>query len=141
METLPIIAELDVPCDVFACLLPRGVDGTVHSLDFQRAIEALSQRIVIAYPGAADRMPEPVTPQRPDELGGRVIAAAVGVENRVLAERVIAGGHPDSPLDELGLVIIIRSPADHHLRMTVDDRRQVKPALPCRVTSQGCLVS
>ena len=51
METLPIIAELNVPCDVFLCLLPRGVDGTVHSLDFQRTIEALGQRIVIAYPG------------------------------------------------------------------------------------------
>jgi predicted nucleic acid-binding protein len=44
VETLPIIAELDVPRDVFACFLPCGVDGTVDSLDFKRAIEALGQR-------------------------------------------------------------------------------------------------
>jgi hypothetical protein len=42
------------------------------------------------------------------------------------------GSHLDSPLDERGLVVIARRPADHFFRMTVDNRRQVKPALPCR---------
>jgi Rieske [2Fe-2S] domain len=39
VETLPIIAELDVACDVFACFLSCRVDGAVDSLDFQRPVE------------------------------------------------------------------------------------------------------
>ncbi len=59
--------------------------------------------------------------QRRGELAGSVIAAAVGVEDRILGERIIAGGHPDGLLDERGLVVIVRGPPDHRLRVAVDD--------------------
>ena len=35
VETLRIIAELDVPGHVFAGVFPCGIDGAMHSLDFQ----------------------------------------------------------------------------------------------------------
>jgi hypothetical protein len=38
--------------------------------------------------------------QRPGELAGRVVAAAVRMENGTVSERVIAGRHLDSPLDK-----------------------------------------
>src|SRR5258708_238779 len=77
-------------------------------------------------------MPEVMLLQRPCELLGCVVAAAVGVENGLIGERIITSSHLDGPLDERGLVVIVRRPADHFFRMTVDNRRQVKPALPCR---------
>ena len=35
VETLRIIAELDVPGHIFAGVFPCGVDGAMYSLDFQ----------------------------------------------------------------------------------------------------------
>jgi hypothetical protein len=51
VETGPIIAELDPPRDVFLCFLPGRVCGAVDQLDFQRAVHAFRQRIVIALTG------------------------------------------------------------------------------------------
>src|SRR5690348_18413131 len=77
-------------------------------------------------------MPDVVFPQRPGELTGRVVAPAVGVENGILSERIITGGHLDGLLDERCLVVIVRRPSDYLFRMAVDDGGQVKPSLPCR---------
>ena len=64
--------------------------------------------------------------------GRMCVTSAVGVKDRILGERVITGGHLDGLLDERGLVIIVRGPPDHSLRVAVDDRGQEKPALPRR---------
>src|ERR1700722_13235196 len=71
-------------------------------------------------------------PQCPGELAGSVIAAAVGVKNCTSGKREIAGSHLDGLLDERRLVVTARRPADHGLRVTVDNRRQIQPALPRR---------
>jgi hypothetical protein len=39
VETLPIVAQLDVACDVFACFPPCRVGGPVNPLDFESPIE------------------------------------------------------------------------------------------------------
>src|ERR1035437_3126642 len=85
-----------------------------------------------ANPCAASRVPDLVILPRPREPGRSVIAAAAAVEYRALGERVIAGGHPDRLLDQRRLAVVIRGPADHHPGMAVDDRGEVKPALPGR---------
>ena len=100
VPTPRIVPEFDVPHNVAARVLTGRILGTVNALVLQRGEERLGHRIIVTYSGAADGMPEPVTPQRPGELGGRVIAAAVRVENRIPAEPVITGGHPDGLLDE-----------------------------------------
>ena len=69
------------------------------------------------------------------ELLGRVVAAAVGVKNSSIRERMIAGGHLDRLLDKRGPVVVIRRPSDHLFRMAVNNRRQIKPALPRRNVS------
>ncbi len=46
METLRIVAELDVPGDVFPRMFACGVDGSVDSLNFQRGVEGLGERII-----------------------------------------------------------------------------------------------
>src|SRR6266568_8157958 len=56
----------------------------------------------------------------------------IGVKDSTRGERVIAGGHLDGLLDERGLVVIVRGPADHGFGVAVDDRGQEKPALPGR---------
>jgi hypothetical protein len=77
-------------------------------------------------------MPKIVFLQRFRELQGRVVAAAIRVENSILGKRMIAGCHLDGLLDQRRFVVIVRRPADHFFCMAVDDRGQVKPALPCR---------
>src|SRR5690348_7582615 len=91
---------------------------------------ALGHRIVVTDPGTAYRLPEAVLLQRHGELAGRVVAAAIGVKNRILSERIIAGRHLDGLLDERSLVVIVGGPPDHRLCMAVDDGGQEKPALP-----------
>src|SRR6478752_9391889 len=113
-------------------MLAGRVLGAVDTLVLKRGEERLRHRIVVTYPGAADGLPEVMYLQRPGELTGRVVAATVRMENSTLSERVIAGSHLDSLLDQRCLVIIVHGPADHGLRVAVDNRRQEKPALPRR---------
>jgi hypothetical protein len=113
-------------------VLAGRILGAVNALVLECREERLGHRIVIADSGPAGRVPEAVFLQRHRELAGRVIAAAIGVEDRILGERVVAGRHLDSLLDERGLVVIVRGPPDHRLRVAVDDGGQEKPALPCR---------
>src|SRR6185312_10139724 len=94
--------------------------------------ERLRHSIVVTYPGAADGLPEAMYLQRPGELTGRVVAPSVRMKNSTLGERAIAGRHLDSLLDKRSPVIIVHGPADHGLRVAVDNRRQEKPALPRR---------
>ena len=39
MDSLMIVEDLDVMCNVVGCLLPRRVDGAVDTFDFERGIE------------------------------------------------------------------------------------------------------
>src|ERR1017187_1343181 len=127
-----MVPEFDVPHNVSARVLAGRILGAVDTLVLQHGEERLGHRIVVTDPGAADGLPENMLLQRLSELPGRVVAAAVGMENSILSERVITGGHLDRLLDERRLVVIARRPADHFLRIAVDNRRQVKPALPRR---------
>jgi hypothetical protein len=77
VKTLAIIAQLDVPCDIFPCFPACRVHGPVHALDFQRAVERLGQRIVIADAGPPDRLPYPELFQLPGKLGRGIITPAV----------------------------------------------------------------
>jgi hypothetical protein len=54
VETLGIVAEFDVPGDVFASVLAGGVDGPVDSFDFDGGVEGFSESIVETHPGGAD---------------------------------------------------------------------------------------
>src|SRR5258708_4341174 len=102
--------------------------GAVDALVLKRSKERLGHRIIVTYSGMADGLPEVISLQRPGELTGRVVAAAIRMENSTSGERVITGGHLDSLLDERGLIIIVRRPADHGFRMAVDNRRKENPA-------------
>src|SRR5437667_9813052 len=113
-------------------MLTGRVLGSVDSFVLPGSEERFSHRIIVTDPRAANGMPEIMLAQRRGELLGRVVAAAIGVKNSFRCERMIAGGHLNRLLDERRLVIIICRPADDLFRMAVDDRRQVKPALPRR---------
>src|SRR5271168_215552 len=104
-------------------MLTGRILGAVDTLVLKCGEERLRHSIIVTYPGAADGLPEVMHLQRPGELTGRVIAAAVRMENSPLSEGVIAGSHLDSLLDERSLVIIVYGPADHRLRVAVDNRR------------------
>jgi hypothetical protein len=75
MKTHAIIPDLDVAGNIIACLLPSRVGGAVHPLDFQRSIERLSQGIIEADAGTADRLADPQPVQDRRELGRRIVAA------------------------------------------------------------------
>jgi len=135
VPTLGIVPEFDVPHHVPARVLLGRVLGPVDALVLQRGEERLRHSIVVTDAGAADGLADIMPFQRRRELARRVIAAAVGVEDGIPGERVITDGHLDRLLDQRGLVVITRRPADHFLAMAVNDRRQVKPALPGRNVS------
>ncbi len=60
------------------------------------------------------------------------IAAAVGVEDRMIGEAVVPGGHADGLLDERGLEVIVHRPADHGPGVAADHRGPIEPPLPRR---------
>src|SRR6266566_7597097 len=106
MQTLPIIAHLDVAGNVLLRFLPGWIDGTMDPLDFHRRVERLSQRVIKANAGAAHGLAYPEALQDGGELSGGVIAAAVGVKHRTLRQANVAGGHLDRRADQRSLVII-----------------------------------
>jgi hypothetical protein len=63
---------------------------------------------------------QPLQSQR--EVMRHVVAAAVGMENCLRGELVVPGGHLDRALDEGRLVMVADCPADHFLRVAVDNR-------------------
>ncbi len=132
VPTPRIVPEFDVPHNVPARMLTSRILGAVDTLVLKRGEERLRHSIIVAYPGAADGLPEVMYLQRLSELTGRVVAAAVRMENSTRSERIIAGSHLDSLLDQRSLVIVAHGPADHRLRVAVDNRREEKPALPRR---------
>jgi hypothetical protein len=80
VPALRIVPEFDVPYNVPARVLAGRILGPVDALVLQRGEEGLGHRIIVAYPGAADGMPEVIFLERPGELPGSVIAAAVGIK-------------------------------------------------------------
>ena len=68
-------------------VLAGRILGTVDALVLQSGEERFGHRIIVAYPGAADGMPDAIFLQRTGKLPGRVIAAAVGVENSAAPAR------------------------------------------------------
>jgi len=91
VPTPRIVPEFNIPHNVTARVLPGRILGPVNALVLQRREERLGHRIVVTDPGTAYGLPEAVLLQRRGELAGRVIAAAIGVKNSILSERVIAG--------------------------------------------------
>src|SRR3974390_1461267 len=114
METSPIIAELDPPRNVFSCFLARRVGGPVHQLDFQRAVHGFGEGVVVAYPGASDRLAYLQPVQLLRELARGVVASAVAVEYRSVRQIEVPGGHLDGVFDERRLVVVVHPPP-HYL--------------------------
>src|SRR6266851_6080425 len=130
METSLIIAEFDPPRNIIPGLLPRRVGCPVNQLDFQRSVYRFGESVIVADSGPPDGLPYPEFPQRPGELGGGVVASPVRMEYRSLREVKIPCGHLDRVHDQGRLVIVIHRPADYFPGRAVDDRGEIKPALP-----------
>ena len=132
METLPIIADLDVPGNVLPCFLSRRVRGSIHPLDLNRRVKRFRQRIIETDPGTPDRLADPQVLEHAGELGRGVITPAVRVEYRAGREIDIPGRHLDRRSDQRRLVIVAHRPADDLSGRAVDHRRKIFPPLPRR---------
>jgi hypothetical protein len=132
MKTHPIVPDLDVAGNIVACLLSRRIDCAVHALDFQCGIERLSEGVVEANPGAPYGLADPQPFQGCGELGGRIVAATIGMEYRTGGKIEVPCGHLDCCRDERRLVVIVHRPPDDLTCRAVNDRREIKPSLPCR---------
>jgi hypothetical protein len=80
---------------------------------------------LVADSGPADRLAHAHFGDGRGELPGTVVAAAVGVKDRVGNERrpvCCLGQRFD---DQWSLVVVVHGVADDHLRVTVDDRCQI----------------
>jgi len=80
VPALRIVPEFDVPHNVPARVLAGRILGPVDAFVLQCGEERFGHRVIVAYSGAADGMPEVMFLQRPGELLGCVVAAAVGVK-------------------------------------------------------------
>jgi hypothetical protein len=49
VEALGIVAEFDVPGNVFAGVFAGGVDGAVDSFDFHRGVEGFSESVGVSW--------------------------------------------------------------------------------------------
>src|SRR4051812_11133749 len=93
--------------DVGPGALPCRVDSTVNTLVLQRAEERFSHGVIVAYPGSTYRLPGPVFREGRGEAAGGVVAAPIGVEDRVVGERHVTCSHADGLDDERCLVVIV----------------------------------
>src|SRR5512135_691729 len=132
MKTHAIVPDLDVPGNIFTCLLPCRIHGTVHALDFQCRIERLSESIIEADAGAANRLADAQPIQDCGELGRSIVAAAIGMKYGVSGKIKVPGSHLDRRRDERRLVVIAHRPPGDFACRAVDDRREVKPSFPRR---------
>src|SRR5579875_2300646 len=130
METSTIIAKLDPPRNIIPGLFPGRVNSTVDQLVLECPVEALGQRVVITYPGAAHGLTYLQFFQFPREVTRGIITSAIAVEYGAFRKVKIPGGHPDRVLDERRPVIIVHRPADDLTGRAIDDRREVKPSFP-----------
>ncbi len=68
MQPSGVVVKFDVTDDVFAGVFPCRVDGAVHPLVLQRCEERLGKRVIVAYSGAAYRLPQVMLGERSGEL-------------------------------------------------------------------------
>jgi hypothetical protein len=134
-----IVAELYVLGDVGPGSLPCRVDRTVNTLVLQRAEERFGHGVIVAYPGSTYRLPGPVFREGRGEAAGGVVAAPIGVEDRVVGERHVTCSHADGLDDERCLVVIVHRVADDLLGVAVDDGGQVQPPFPRRDIGDVCV--
>ncbi len=80
VETLGIVAELNVACHVFAGVFARRVGGAVDAFDFQRGVEGLGQGVIETRPGPTDRPADIEFGGGRGERPAGVLRAAVGVK-------------------------------------------------------------
>src|SRR5262249_34853964 len=106
METSPIIPELDVPRNVFPRFPDRRVRSPVHPLDFHCGVERFRESIVETRPGASHGLADSQPVQDRGELGGRVIAAAVRVEDSSSGKFHVARRHLNRAGDQRCPVIV-----------------------------------
>jgi hypothetical protein len=82
---LGIVAEFDVPGNIFAGVFAGGVDGAVDPFDFHGGVEGFGESVVETHSGGPDR------PSNVEEVGGGregrtgILSAAIRVEYRTLA--------------------------------------------------------
>ena len=131
VETVSIVAQLDIARNVLAGVFTARVLGSVDELVFQYREERLGHGIVVAHSGAPDGLSKIEIGECRGEFGRRVVTAAVGVEDRLGIEGMIACGHFDGGGDERGLVVVVHRPPDDGFRVAVDDGREIKPPFPC----------
>src|ERR1039458_6756410 len=95
----------------------RRNDGAPGDFIDERPVNAIIQPAGRPIPTSAIEVL-----RRPVEFA---IASAIRVEDRLVGENMVPGGHVYGPLDERRLVVIIHRPAHDSLRVTVDHGRQI----------------
>src|ERR1017187_8672015 len=130
VPTSAIVPELDIGGYVTMCVRSCRILSTVDSLVLQDSEERFSHRVIVANSGPAYRIQELMLLQRPGELAGCIVAAAIRMEYRLVGNNMVAGGHVYGLLDQRRLVVVIHRPAHNGLGVAVDDGGQIYPAFP-----------
>ena len=75
-------------------------------------------------------MPQTKVQQFLPVLSRRILTAPIGMHNAIRIEPAVAHGHVHRVGDQFGAHVVSHRVADHLARGTVDQRRQIQPALP-----------
>lgn len=102
MEAVTIVPEFVIADHVSSCLFSRGIGGAVDSLVLQCREERLSEGVIVANAGSTHGVAQAELGDGVGELVRGVVAAAVGVEDRVRGE---LDGRPHAQADSMSGVL------------------------------------
>src|SRR5829696_1606772 len=129
MKPSPIVVDLDVFGD-----RESGAGSGIESLSvihfvLESGEERFGGGVVPANAGAADAGVDSVGAAEVGEFAGRILAAAVGVEDGAGGSVAVRDGHLQGVGDQAGAEVVGELPADDHAGAQVDHGGQVQPSL------------
>src|SRR5919106_5580990 len=130
MNSLMIVEDFDVPRNILLRRVPRRIRRAVHTLDLERTIKRLRQRVIITTPSPPKRLSHIILDERLDELARRVLTATVEMKNTLIREIMVSRCHVQRIDNQLGAHVIRHRVADNLPVETINYRREIQPALP-----------
>src|SRR5271167_1552904 len=130
VETLSIVAQFDVACNITHGLFASRIDCAIHELLLEGREERLGRRVVIAYAGSPERLAEPELIEQFRIVAGRIVASAVRMRDTICSEGMVLRSHLHRIGYQRGTEMAGHCPPDDFLAEAVDNGGEIDLSLP-----------